>query len=281
MGQEMNEDWFAFQEKIKEHFVSLGADAETNVRISGVRTAHDIDILVRTRFLGEDLVWIVEAKHWKTKVTKAEVMTLRSIVDDVGADRGFIVSLVGFQSGAKEASRSTNVTLKTFEQLKAHTQKEVESEILKTYKDRLNIIEDRYWSHGKQSRIEYGLRHDFFPFPNKFTGQELLGTARAAIMLAESHIYPIDLQMHLTERKGEAFAQNFQQLVNWLNLNLNHMDHRLLDAEWNMHKNGDFNPTLGRTPLGEKHPSEMMAEAIFEKSQIMTNKRLKRDAQTR
>lgn len=41
-------DWFEFQEDIKDHFNSLGADAETNVRVQGVRTCHDIDVLVKT-----------------------------------------------------------------------------------------------------------------------------------------------------------------------------------------------------------------------------------------
>ncbi|AYF35406.1 restriction endonuclease [Vreelandella alkaliphila] len=259
----MAEEWFVFQEKIKDHFVSIGADAETNMRIQGVRTVHDIDVLVRTRYLGEDLTWIVEAKHWKSKVTKAQVLTLRSIVDDVGADRGFIVSLAGFQSGALDASKSTNVTLKTFEQLKAHTKEVVESEILKAYKDRIGIIEDRYWSHAKRIRIEYGLRHDLMDFSSRFTGQELLGTARSAIMFAEARKYPIDLQMCLTERKGEAVAHNFQQLINWLNLNLNHFDEKLLEAEWNMYQNGDFNPRVGRTSHEERHTSELMAEALF------------------
>jgi hypothetical protein len=260
----MAEDWFDFQEKIRTHFTSIGADAETNVRVQGVRTVHDIDVLVRTRYLGEDLTWIVEAKHWKRKVTKAQVLTLRSIVDDVGADRGFIVSLSGFQSGALEASKNTNVTLKTFEDLKEHTTELVESEILKAYKDRLSIIEDRYWSHSKSVRIEYGLRHGFMDFSSRFTGQELLSTARSAIMFAEARKYPIDLQMYFTERKGEAVARNFQQLVNWLNLNLNHFDEKMLEAEWNMHKNGDFNPSVGRTPHGERHTTEFMAKALFE-----------------
>ncbi|GAA0689986.1 hypothetical protein GCM10009104_15710 [Marinobacterium maritimum] len=260
----MAKDWFTFQERIKDHFVSIGADAETNVRIQGVRTVHDIDVLVRTKYLGEDLTWIVEAKHWKSKVTKAQVLTLRSIVDDVGADRGFIVSLAGFQSGAMDASKNTNVTLKTFEQLKAHTKEVVESEILKAYKERLGIIEDRYWSHAKRVRIEYGLRHDFMDFSGHFTGQELLATARSAIMLAGVRKYPIDLQMHLTKHKGEAIAHNFQQLINWLNLNLNHFDEKLLEAEWAMYQNGDFKPRVGRTPLGEKHVTEYLADGLFQ-----------------
>lgn len=264
----MPKDWFEFQERIKDHFVSLGAEAQTNVRVQGVRTCHDIDVFVRTRFLGEDLIWLVEAKFWKAKVTKAQVLALRAIAEDVGADRGFIVSTNGFQKGAFDAAEKTNIKLKTFEELVIDTRGYAEFEILKTYLDRVNLLEDRYWSHSKSARIEYGLRHDILDNVFTFTGQELLRTARSAIMAAEDRNYPIDLEMVLTVRKGEAVADNFQQLCNWLNLNLNHLDERLLNAEWRMYKDGKYNPRTDRTKAREAYTTEIMARAIMRKPEV-------------
>ena len=256
--------WYEFQENIKEHFNSLGADAETNVRIQGVRTCHDIDIFVKTRFLGENITWIVEAKYWKSKVTKAQVLTLRSIVDDIGADRGFIISVAGFQSGAFEAANNTNVKLKTFDELKIDTKGLIETEILKTYYKRLLLLEDRYWSHSKRLRIEYGLRHEIMDFSMQFTGQQLLITARTAIMAAEERKYPIQLESFLKEQKGEKIAHNFQQLSMWLNLNLNHFEEKLLMAEWEMYKNGDYKPnTRYRTSDNKQTTTQIMAETIY------------------
>jgi hypothetical protein len=259
----MSKEWFDFQERIKDHFVTLGAEAKTNIRIQGVRTCHDIDVYVQTRYLGENLVWVVEAKYWKRKVTKAQVLTLRSIVDDIGADRGFIVSKAGFQKGAHEAADNTNIKLKTFEELISDTRGFAESEILRTYRERVNMLEDRYWSHSKRTRIEYGLRHDIIDNVFTFTGQELLATARSAIMAAEDRKYPIDLQMILTEHKGETLAENFQQLCNWLNLNLNHLDERLLKAEWSMFENGDYKPHTCRIKKGERYTTELIAMAMM------------------
>lgn len=256
-------DWYIFQEEIKDHFDSLGADAETNVRVQGVRTCHDVDVFVKTKFLGENITWIVEAKHWKSKVTKAQVLVLRSIVDDIGADRGFIISIAGFQSGAFEAAESTNVKLKTFDELKADTRGLIEAEILKTYYKRLVLLEDRYWSHSKGVRIEYGLRHDVIDYSMQFTGQQLLTTARTAIMAAEERNYPIDLESFLKEHKGEKIAHNFQQLSMWLNLNLNHFEEKLLNAEWEMYKNGDYSPDTSRTRDNETTTTEMLAKAIY------------------
>lgn len=187
----MSKKWFDFQERIKNHFVNLGAEAKTNVRVRGVRTSHDVDVYVQTRYLGEDLVWLVEAKYWKSKVTKNHILAFRTIVDDIGADRGFIVSKVGFQQGAMDAANKTNIKLKTFKELVSDTRGFAESEILRTYRERINLLEDRYWSHPKRIRIEYGLRHDVIDNVFTFTGQELLATARNAIMAAEERNYPI------------------------------------------------------------------------------------------
>ena len=256
-------DWYQFQEEICEHFLSLGAEAETNVEVKGVRTNHDVDVLVKTKFLGEDITWIIEAKCWKSRVSKNHVLALRTIVDDIGADRGFIVSKAGFQSGAVEAAENTNVKLKTFDALKSETKDMVEAEILKMYSKRLHLIEDRYWSHSKKIRIKYGLRHDLFDFSMKFTGQLLLSAARKAVMAAEEMRYPIDLETHLKEQQGNPVAHNFQQLQNWLNLNLNYFEEKLIDAEWEMYRNDDYSPDLARTPEGEITTSQIMARGMY------------------
>lgn len=259
-------DWYKFQEEIKDHFLSIGADAQTNVRIQGVRTSHDVDVFVTSKFLGEKITWIVEAKKWKSKVKKAQVLTLRTIVDDTGADRGFIVGSMGFQKGAIEAADNTNIKLKTFEELKSDTNDYIESVVLKMYKKRLGILEDRYWSHSRSIRIQYGLRHDIFDSRSKFIGQQMLTVARAAIIAAEERNYPIDLETFLEEQKGQSIAENFQQLSNWLNLNLNHFDEKLLLAEWEMHKNGHYNPKTIRTDDNDIPTTELTARAMYNAS---------------
>ncbi|MGL6633606.1 restriction endonuclease [Aeromonas veronii] len=256
-------DWYEFQEVICEHFRALGADAQTNVTVRGVRTDHDVDILVKTKFLGQDITWIVEAKCWNSRVNKSHVLALRTIVDDIGVDRGFIVSKKGFQSGAIEAAINSNVKLKTFEELKSETKGMVETEIIKMYSKRQSLLEDRYWSHSKQMRIKYGLREDLFDYSMNFSGQLILIAARKAIMAAEDFNYPIVIDNYLKEQQGDPVAYNFQQLQNWLNLNLNYFEEKLIEAEWAMYKNGDYKPDLVRTPEGEITISQMSAQAMY------------------
>ena len=64
---------------------------------------------MKSHQVGFDVIWLVECKRWRRRVTKLHVLALREIVADVGADRGILLSEVGFQSGAVEAAKLTNV----------------------------------------------------------------------------------------------------------------------------------------------------------------------------
>jgi hypothetical protein len=204
--------WYNFQEDICDYFKSLGFIAETNKTLNGARTDHDIDVFVKTKFIGQELIWIIEAKQWNSKVNKLQVLGLRTIVNDIGADRGFIISEKGFQKGAIEAADKTNIKLLTFAELKQLTKEFVEDEILNSYEERISLIERRYWSHSKQIRKEYGLRHEIGD--THYSIPFVITTAQYAIKTAKEKIYPIDLNTILTEQYGEKIAENFQQLIN-------------------------------------------------------------------
>ena len=62
------------------------------------------------------MTWIIECKHWKSAVTKAHVLTLAQIAQDVGADRVVLLSEKGFQAGAISVSRKSNVLLTSLEE---------------------------------------------------------------------------------------------------------------------------------------------------------------------
>ncbi len=106
-------NWREYQEEVAAFFRRQGCRAEVEKVIQGVRAKHEIDVYVTFSRSGIECTWIVECKFWKTRVPKEKVMALKSIVDDIGADRGLIVSEVGFQSGALDAIRDTNITLVT------------------------------------------------------------------------------------------------------------------------------------------------------------------------
>lgn len=247
----MEKDWFNFQEKIAEHFRSLGVQAETNKTIRGVRTEHDLDVYVTSKYLGTNIKWVIEAKYWQTKIPKEKVLALRTIVDDIGADKGFIISQVGFQSGAIEACQNTNIQLYTFEEFVTLSKNYIQNEILDTYVRRARLLHIRYFSHKKRIRKDYGLRGELGEVAC-FSGAWLLTTVFDVLEKARTQKYPIDLQTHMVEKVGNDLAEDFIELVQWLNLNLNWLDEKILKAEYQMMQDGVFEPNLIYPDLNQK-----------------------------
>jgi hypothetical protein len=84
----MNKAWKEYQEEAAAFFRSLGVNAEVEARIKGVRGLHNIDVYVEGAYHKIEFKWIVECKAWKSNVPKEKAMTLMSILQDIGADRG-------------------------------------------------------------------------------------------------------------------------------------------------------------------------------------------------
>ena len=242
---DINPEWYNFQERIKEHFQSLGADAETNQKIEGVRGKHNVDVLVKPKFFGRDITWLVEAKDWNSNIPKEKVLTFLQIMQDVGADRGFLISKIGFQSGAIECAKNTNLELTNFEELKETTKEFVVTEVIRHYEERFEILHARYWAHPKRHRREYGLRHELFQM-SPFSGTTLLDYIERVFDAVKSKSYPFNTDTGLQVKAGNDEIADFQQACNWLNLNLNLLDRQLLKSETTMYKFGDFEPNIRR-----------------------------------
>jgi hypothetical protein len=103
--------WRNYQVETAKLFRELGCDVETDFEVQGVRARHLLDVSVRFSWFGIRQHWIVECKLWKRRVSKDKVLTLKSIAEDVGADRAILISESGYQSGAHAAVTLTNITL--------------------------------------------------------------------------------------------------------------------------------------------------------------------------
>jgi hypothetical protein len=118
----MSDAWREYQERAADFFRRLGLTAAIEHKVEGARAAHEVDVYVEGKFHGIPFRWIVECKAWKSSVPKEKVMALAAIVQDVGADRGFLLSEAGFQAGAIRATSSTNITLSSLEELASATE---------------------------------------------------------------------------------------------------------------------------------------------------------------
>jgi hypothetical protein len=180
--------WKEYQEDAASYFRSLGLDASTDVTVKGVRTSHDVDVLVKSHHAGFDITWVVECKHWKTPVSKLHVLALREIVADVGADRGILLSEVGFQSGAKEAANLTNVQVTSIRELRETASGIIYAMRLRELFDRVGICKDRYWEIPKDKRIKFGLRPDVGEY--NYSGARIVEMCADLLTRAFRGVYP-------------------------------------------------------------------------------------------
>jgi hypothetical protein len=123
-------NWRQYEDQTAAFFRRLGCHAEIEARVVGARAAHVIDVWVRFEKFGLEVKWAVECKCWNSAVPKEKVLALQAIVQDVGADRGVLISKSGFQSGALRACQNTNITLTDLEGLQETARDELVSSAL-------------------------------------------------------------------------------------------------------------------------------------------------------
>lgn len=101
-------------------FSSRGYRVQRNVRLTGVSgVSHEIDVLATYETpLGEVRV-AVECKRHASPVMKDAVMKLRDEIQDLGIEKGIIVSTSGFTEGAIRYAKSTNIELWDLPKLKS------------------------------------------------------------------------------------------------------------------------------------------------------------------
>lgn len=138
--------WRQFQEETAEFFRSLGCHAQVEAKIIGARAEHKIDVWVRFTKFGLETKWVIECKDWNSAVPKEKVLALKSIVEDVGADRGILISAAGFQSGAVRVCEKTNITLTDLDGMKEIARDDLIASVLHGIETR--AVELRYHLQG-------------------------------------------------------------------------------------------------------------------------------------
>lgn len=105
------DDWRDLQEKVAQILRECGMDAETDKQLETARGTVNADVFAEDKSQTPATIYLWECKHWRKRVTKTVVHSIRSFVSDFGANWGGIVSSSGFQRGAYEAAQYSNVRL--------------------------------------------------------------------------------------------------------------------------------------------------------------------------
>lgn len=184
----MIKDWRDYQRVTAELFSSLGLESAIDHTIQGARGVHDVDVWVTFKYLGLEIKWLIECKFWQTAVPKAAVLTLQQIAQDVGADRAFLMSETGFQSGALKVTQNTNITLTSLEDLRASAREEILNSSLVAANKRIVELND--------ALKQFMMDEDGKPFPYSTIDMDEILTASGAILFLRLSIQ-------------EAFARKF------------------------------------------------------------------------
>lgn len=115
MTNKYPQHWRDLQDLSAEFLREAGYDAISPYEIETVRGKVEVDIYVEAPHeLAKKI--ICECKYWDTPVPKEKVHAFRTVVNDSGSTLGIMISKAGYQSGALEASKCSNVMLLTWEE---------------------------------------------------------------------------------------------------------------------------------------------------------------------
>ncbi len=109
MGKKQNSDWKSFEEFVARIYKEIDPNAEVshNQEVEG----RQIDVTIRKKVVGIDLLFIIQAKWYKRPVEVTHVDAFESVIKEVGASKGILVCNKGFTKGAKEKAAKAKIEL--------------------------------------------------------------------------------------------------------------------------------------------------------------------------
>lgn len=107
--------WRDLQDEVGRLLTECGFNVQVDETLVGARGRVNIDVRADEFTDGRRNRILCECKLWNTRVPKTVVHAFRSVVSDMGANAGYVISKKGFQSGAPEAAANTNINLVTWE----------------------------------------------------------------------------------------------------------------------------------------------------------------------
>ncbi len=219
-------DWHAYQLSVRDFFQTLGMSATCDVEIVGARTRHDIDVVVEFSHAGLSLRWLVECKRHHRSISKLHVLALRTIVEDVGADRGILVSESAFQRGAYEAAVNSNVTLTTFSELQVNAARHLDQARAAQMPLRLALLHRRYWAIPKAVREAEQLRPAVYSIG--YSGGVILDIASEVLLSALAAEFPPNgTRGSIYRYYHDRSISNLSEAVDWLEFVLDDLEARL------------------------------------------------------
>lgn len=113
-------DWKDLQNKICLLLNQIGLIAECEKKLTTPRGQVEVDVYAYDPNSVDNIRYIVECKNWCEPVNQSVIHSFTTVMNETGCNIGYIVSKNGFQSGAANYVKNTNIKLFTFNEIQSH-----------------------------------------------------------------------------------------------------------------------------------------------------------------
>lgn len=110
-------DWKQLQYSVCRLLNEVGLAAQEAVVLKTPRGTVEVDVFAIDQVSVDKIQYIVECKNWANAIPQHVVHSFTTVMQETGANIGFIVSKLGLQAGAERYTQNTNIIGLTFEAL--------------------------------------------------------------------------------------------------------------------------------------------------------------------
>lgn len=113
-------DWKELQTGVCRIFNDIGLRAAQDKEIKTPRGKVSLDVFAVDPGSVDNIQYVVECKNWKSSIPQSVVHSFTTVMHEVGANIGYIVSQRGLQKGAIDYIRNTNIKGVTYSDFQNH-----------------------------------------------------------------------------------------------------------------------------------------------------------------
>lgn len=214
-------NWRALQDKVRQIFSDMGYKATVGKKIGTARGRVEIDVFAEKR-ADTKTTLLCECKHWRSRVPQSVVHSFLSVVQNYGANTGYIISRAGFNSGAYRAARFTNIHLLTWDQFRQTFEKQWLKGISPRIRDDFALLMDctepiiATSAFKKAEKLSANRREKFKKLRDTFIELGLRVTMFATLHLPASEFFELRFPIVIPAGRKRYTFHSSWEFVDWL-----------------------------------------------------------------